>query len=115
MLQRAAVCCSVLQRACTNLQIAHCGTCSECVVIVSCSVLQYTAVCCSMLQCVVVCCSVHVRIYGTPVALQSTQRARRDCILLYTAVCCRMLQRVAVSCAAIYSAGGVCCIARHGR
>ena len=51
MLQRVAVCCSVLQ------YVALCCSISQCVA-VCCSMLQCVAVCCSMLQYVTVCCSV---------------------------------------------------------
>ena len=51
MLQRVAVCSSVLQC------VAVCCSVLQCVA-VCCSVLQCVAVCCSVLQCVAVCCSV---------------------------------------------------------
>jgi len=52
VLQRVAVCCSVLRLLCT-LDIDH----------LRCSVLQRVAVCCSVLQCDAVCCSVlHLRL-----------------------------------------------------
>ena len=63
LLQRVAVCDSVLQcvavnymdRGMVNGVLPHLG---EQLQVVCCSVLQCVAVCCSVLQCVAVCCSV---------------------------------------------------------
>ena len=85
MLQRVAVCSSVLQCVaecvavyCSVYQESFASLTSVCCsvlqcVVVCCSVLQCVAVCCSVLQCVAVCCS----------------------MLQYVAVCCSMLQCVA--------------------
>ena len=98
MLQRVAVCCSVLQ--CVALFIRSpnghivAGTCASVVlsqfVIVFCSVLQSVAVCCSVLQCAAACCSVY------PLAQRPyCRRYARECCGLI-AVCFSVLQRVAV-------------------
>jgi len=61
VLQRVAVCCSVLQ--CVAMLYFSAIQCEEdihstlFVTLVCCSVLQCVAVCCSVLQCVAVCCS----------------------------------------------------------
>jgi len=110
-MQRAAVCCSVLQ-----------------CVAVCCSVLQCAAVCCSVLQCaavcrmwrlicyIAVCCSVL-----QCVAFDLLQCGQRDTVRTQCDVeCCSELQCVAVCCS-VFQCVAECCFrflamwsARHG-
>jgi len=94
VLQRVAVCCSVLHcvvrqaRSRMNesclFQLARSLLFYIAVRIVCCSVLQCVAVCCSVLQCVAVCCSVF------------------QCV----ALCCFVLQCVAVCCSVLQCVAG---------
>ena len=112
MLQRVAVCYSVLQCAavCCSLflvfssalqrhQSTESRLCSalQCVA-VRCSALQGVAVWCSVLQCVAVCCSVLQRVTVCCSVLQ--------CVCSVFAVClqcvCSMLQCAALHCSATY-------------
>jgi len=80
VLQRVAVCCSVLQCV---LQPVPEKTRDSC-----CSVLPRVAACCSVLQCV---------------AVRYTARSREDSrlVLQCVAVCCSVLQCVAVCCSVL--------------
>jgi len=111
LLQRAAVCCSVLQyvtdHRLTGLSSSACRCVTVCCSFVTacCSVLQCVAlcfrsplessiifrpqVCCSVLQCVAVCCSVLHYVSGH--RLNHLSFFARRCV----AVCCSVLQCVA--------------------
>ena len=78
MVQRGALCCSVLQ-----------------CVAVCCSVLQCVAVCCSVLQCVAVCRSVSQCVEFVGISSASNTGGAVCCKVK---VCCSMLQYVAVRC-----------------
>ena len=97
LLQRVAVCCSVLQCVAVCCSVfkgdyilrvrLHCVKHFE-------RLLQCVAVCCSVLQCVAVCCSVLqcVLVSGT---------TRRKTFRMPVAMCCSVLQCVAVCCSVL--------------
>ena len=90
VLQRVAVCCSMLQCVAGYLHVARellvCGMC----VTVCCSVLQHVAVCCSTSQCVAVRCSALQYVAG----YLHTVRELLVCSMCVALVCCSMLQCV---------------------
>jgi len=109
VLQRVAVCCSVLQSAYLVVMddregVLYCIFVAMCCsvlqrVAVCCSTLQCVAVCCSVLQCVAVCCSVLQSAYL--VVMDDRKSVSTSSVLQCVAVCCSALQCVAVRCSAL--------------
>jgi len=115
VLQRVAVCCSVLQCVSTSTSVVTAyyswlrkGTMNQvsvkplqCVA-VSCSMLQCVAVCCSMLHCAALCCAVLQYAFQVSFRKKTQWLPCGKCNTdVRVAVCCSVLQRAAVCCSVL--------------
>ena len=118
VLQRVAVCYSVLHcvcmcvHVCVQLAMRRIGKAPICEV--CCSALQRVAVCCSVLQCVAECVYVCTCVCTVGYAAYRKGPNLWDSIsvLQRVAVCCSVLQRVAACCRRIVCLCGLSCIRR---